>query len=65
MIILEDNKAQGSAEIILLLGAMVIIVLVVLNIYKNYLRDISLDISDNEVNKFNSELSQMEDYFNF
>lgn len=59
----EDESAQAAAEIILLIGGMIIIVLVALYLYKNYLTNLSEDISKNEVNKFNNEILHMEEYF--
>lgn len=59
----DDESAQAAAEIILLIGGMIIIVLVALYLYRNYLTDLSEDISKNEVNNFNNEILHMEEYF--
>ena len=60
---LDVESAQAAAEIILLLGGVIIIVLVALYLYRNYLTNLSEDISNNEVNNFNNEILHMEEYF--
>ena len=59
----NDESAQAAAEIILLIGGMIIIVLVALYLYKNYITNLSEDISKNEINNFNNEILHMEEYF--
>lgn len=58
-----DNKGQGAAELILILGGIIVVVMVGLIFYKNYLNDLSDNIKDNEVNELNKKLDQLNDYF--
>jgi uncharacterized protein (UPF0333 family) len=58
-----DNKGQASAELILLFGGIFVVVLLLIHMYKNYISDLSGEISSKEVNEFNSELSSLKRYF--
>ena len=44
-----DNSGQVSTELILLLAGMIIIVLVALTLYKNYVIDFDDEIRNNEL----------------
>ncbi|WP_461463013.1 class III signal peptide-containing protein [Methanobrevibacter sp.] len=61
--IYEELNGQSSAEIILLLGGILIIVLVLFNFYKNYLSDISYQINSTEVSNFNNATERLSDRF--
>lgn len=58
-----DNKAQASAEFILLFGGIMVVVLLVIFLYNNYISDLSGEISSKEVNEFNNELGNLKNYF--
>ena len=58
-----DNKAQASAEFILLFGGIMVVVLLAIYMYKNYMNDLSGEISSKEVNEFNNELNLLSQYF--
>lgn len=58
-----DNKGQASAEFILLFGGIIVVVLLVIYMYNNYIGDLSGEISSKEVKEFNSELSRLGKYF--
>lgn len=58
-----DDKGQTSAEFILLFGGIMVVVLLVIYMYKNYMSDLSGQISSKEVNEFNNQLSQLGNYF--
>lgn len=58
-----DNKGQGSAEFILLFGGIIVVVLLAIYMYNNYVSDLSDDIASKEVNEFNRELKILEKYF--
>lgn len=62
--VFNENEAQGAAEMILLLGGMIVIVLVLISFYKNYLDDFSKDINSTEVNNFNNKVNDIIDYLN-
>lgn len=58
-----DNKGQTSAEFILLFGGIMVVVLLVIYMYNNYITDLSGQISSKEVNEFNSQLNNLWRYF--
>ena len=58
-----DNRAQASAEFILLFGGIIVVVLLVIYMYNNYMGDLSGEISSKEVNEFNSGLERIGRYF--
>jgi len=58
-----DNKGQASAELILLFGGIFVVVLLAIHLYKNYMNDLSGEISSKEVNEFNHELTNLGRYF--
>lgn len=58
-----DDKAQASAELILLFGGIFVVVLLVIYMYRNYMDDLSEEISSKEVNEFNNQLSVLKNYF--
>lgn len=58
-----DNKAQASAEFILLFGGIMVVVLLAIYMYKNYMSDLSGQINSKEVKEFNKELNALENYF--
>lgn len=62
-IFLEDN-CQSSAELILLIGGILIIVLLLLNFYRNYLNDVSENIDSKEINDFNNSIEDIKFRFN-
>lgn len=58
-----DNKAQASAEFILLFGGIFVVVLLAIFMYKNYMNDLTWEISSKELNEFNSQLNTLGRYF--
>jgi uncharacterized protein (UPF0333 family) len=58
-----DNKGQASAELILLFGGIFVVVLLSIHLYKNYMNDLTGEISSKEVNEFNNELINLGRYF--
>ena len=60
---LLDNKAQASAEFILLFGGIFVVVLLAIFMYKNYMNDLTVEISSKELNEFNSQLNTLGRYF--
>jgi uncharacterized protein (UPF0333 family) len=62
--IFNDNNAQTSAEFILLLGGIIIIVLIGLFFYKSYLTDFASEINSTEINNFNDEVNSIIQYLN-
>lgn len=62
-ILIEEN-AQSSAELILLIGGILIIVLAFLDFYKRYLYDISSNVNSKELHDFNNSVNHLSDKFN-
>ena len=58
-----DSKGQASAEFILLFGGIMVVVLLVVYMYNNYIGDLSDEIASKEVRIFNSELNSLGNYF--
>ena len=58
-----DSNGQASAEFILLFGGIIVVVLLAIHMYNNYIEDLSGQISSKEVNEFNSELNNLYKYF--
>ncbi|MDR3223553.1 MAG: class III signal peptide-containing protein [Methanobrevibacter sp.] len=58
-----DQKGQAGAELILLIGAMIIIVLMVIYFYKNYLIGVGDEINNVELNELNKSISNISSKF--
>ena len=58
-----DNKGQSSAEFILLFGGIIVVVLLAVYMYKNYMSDLSGEISSKEVRELNGELRNIGNNF--
>lgn len=60
---IQDNMGQGSVELILLIGGIIVIILVVVSMYKSYLVDLGTEIDSNEINTLNSSFSDITSKF--
>ena len=60
---LNDESAQGAAELLLLLGGVLVVVLILVSIYKSYVSDLSLEVSSNELNDLNNSFSDLASKF--
>lgn len=58
-----DDSGQTSAEFILLFGGIMVVVLLVIYMYNNYISDLSGEITSKEVKEFNSQLNNLGRYF--
>ena len=58
-----DSKAQAAAEFILIIGGIIVIVMVLLIAYKNYLSDLSGEINSTEVQNLDNAINGMMEYF--
>lgn len=58
-----DESGQTSAEFILLFGGIMVVVLLAIYMYNNYMSDLSGEIASKEVNEFNNELGGIGKYF--
>ena len=60
---LKDENAQGAAELLLLLGGVLVVVLILVSIYKSYISDLSLEVSSNELNDLNNCFGELASKF--
>lgn len=58
-----DDSGQTSAEFILLFGGIMVVVLLAIHMYNNYMKDLSGEISSKEVRQFNNQLNSIGKYF--
>lgn len=58
-----DNRGQTSAEFMLLFGGIIVVVLLVIYMYNEYMNDLSGEIASKEVNEFNNQLMNLKRYF--
>lgn len=58
-----DDKGQASAEFILLFGGIIVVVLLAIYMYNNYVNDLGDEIASKEVKEFNSQLNGLGKYF--
>lgn len=58
-----DNKGQTSAEFILLIGGIIVVVLLTLMFYRNYITGLAGEIKGEEVSNFNNKLDSLSKYF--
>ena len=58
-----DETGQASAELILMFVGIMVVVLLAIYMYNNYMGDLSSEISSKEVNEFNNQLKTLGNYF--
>lgn len=58
-----DESGQASAEFILLFGGIIVVVLLAVFMYRNYVNDLSGEIKSKEVSQFNEKLGEISDLF--
>lgn len=61
--LIQDNKGQGSVELILIIGGIMVIILLVVSMYKSYLADLGNEIDSNELNTLNSSFNDIASKF--
>jgi len=61
--LINDENGQGSAEMILIVGGIIVIILVVVSMYKSYLSDLGTEIGSNEMKTLNSSFSDIASRF--
>jgi len=64
MKILKDEKAQGSAELILIFGGIIVIAIVAAIYYKNYVNGAANAINSTDVQNINHSLDNLTQKFN-
>lgn len=63
MKIIRDEKAQGSAELILLFGGIIVIVIVAVVYYKNYIKGLGNEINSNDVKNLTKAINGLNNKF--
>ncbi len=63
MKIINDEKAQGSAEMILLFGGVIVIAIVAAVYYKNYLSDLGESINGTDLNNLTNSIKSLNNKF--
>lgn len=58
-----DESGQASAEFILLFGGIIVVVLLAVFMYRNYVNDLSGEIKSKEVSQFNEKLGEISNLF--
>ncbi|MCL2157346.1 MAG: class III signal peptide-containing protein [Methanobrevibacter sp.] len=56
---LNEDKAQAGAEMLLLIGGMMIIVLIAIYFYNDYLSRIGNEVSSTELNKLDDSIKNI------
>ena len=57
------DSGQASAEFILLFGGIIVVILLVIFMYRNYINDLGGEIRSNEVNELNSKIDELSEFF--
>ncbi|RAP51463.1 MAG: hypothetical protein BZ138_05170 [Methanosphaera sp. rholeuAM270] len=55
----DDDSGQISTELILLLAGMIIIVIMAMSMYNNYMIDFSAEIEENEVKDLKNKIDEL------
>ena len=61
--LIGDDKGQGSVELILIIGGIIVIILLVVSMYKSYLLDLGREIDSNELNTLNGSFNDIASRF--
>lgn len=63
MKMLEEESGQGSAELILLFGGIIVIAIVALIAYRNYLNGLGSEINGSQLNNTTNAIQQLKYLF--
>ena len=59
----KDNRCQGSVELILIVGGIIVIILLVVALYKSYIFGLGDEINSGEVKALNESFSEISSKF--
>lgn len=59
----KENNAQGSIELILIIGGIIVIVLVCMFVYKSYMGDLGNELESGELNSLNTSFNEISSKF--
>ena len=63
--IIKDEAAQTSAEFVLLFGGIIVIVLIAMIVYRNYVNDMGDELTNgSEVHDIDNSLQEINESFN-
>lgn len=57
------DSGQASAEFILLFGGIIVVVLLAIFMYRNYINELGGEVKSNEVIELNSKLDEISEFF--
>lgn len=60
--LIDDDYAQISAELLLLLSGIIVIVLVAIHIYQQYINDLGSDIQNNQIKDLINQIDSLNGY---
>lgn len=63
MRVLKEEEGQGSAELILIFGGIIVIAVIAALYYKNYLAGLGNEINNTDVNNVNGNLTNLKNKF--
>lgn len=61
--IMKYDSGQASAEFILLFGGIIVVVLLAIFMYRNYINDLGGEIKSSEVNELTNKLGEISEFF--
>lgn len=59
----KDNRCQGSVELILIVGGIIVIILLVVALYKSYIIELGDEINSGEVKALNGSFGEISSKF--
>lgn len=59
----KDNRCQGSVELILIIGGIIVIILLLVALYKSYVIGLGDEINSGEVKALNESFSEISSKF--
>ena len=58
------DSGQASTEFILLFGGIIVVVLLAIFMYRNYINDLGGEVKSNEVSELNGKINELSEFFN-
>lgn len=58
------DSGQASAEFILLFGGIIVVVLLAIFMYRNYINELGGEVKSNEVSELNGKINELSEFFN-
>ena len=58
------DSGQASAEFILLFGGIIVMVLLAIFMYRNYIDELGGEVKSNEVSELNGKINELSEFFN-